>query len=73
MNEFVGPLRQGVARIGRSGTKLHPVVDMVWSVGNGNFVKSLHFHCSCTGTNNGRAHNTAQIYWGHTNANCGNR
>ena len=69
--EFVGPVRRGVAHIGR-GTKLHPVAEMNWSTERG-FVKSLHFTCSCTGTNNGRAHNKATVYWGSTNANCGTR
>lgn len=71
---FVGPLRQGVARIGRTGVKLHPVVETVFSYDERGEMKQLQFRCSCTGTNSGRAHNSATVYWGAAySANCGTR
>ncbi len=70
---FTGPLRRGVARIGRSGTKLHPVVESYLPRADGSFVKCIDFRCTCTGTSNGHAHNNSQVYWGSTAANCGNR
>jgi len=63
--EFVGPLRHGAALIGRNGTKLHPVTEIVHIRDDGSEIKILTFHCSCTGTANGRAHNTAQVFWNH--------
>lgn len=71
--DFVGPLRQGVARIGRTGVKLHPVIERIYSYDERGEIKSLQFRCSCTGTNSGRAHRNASIFWGATNANCGTR
>jgi hypothetical protein len=67
---FVGPLRRGVARIGRTGVKLHPVVEVNSSRADGSVIKYMDFCCSCSGTNNGHAHNKAQVFWGATNANC---
>lgn len=69
--QFVGPLRRGVARIGRSGTKLHPVIERVYT-GAGGERKFVDFCCTCTGTCNGRAHNTAQVFFGSNESNCGN-
>ena len=57
MNEAKpGPRLYAVARIGRSGTKLHPVIVDV--DGYANFV------CSCTGTANGHAYNNCTIFVG---------
>ena len=73
MSNFIGPIRRGVARIGRSGTKLHPVSEQMLQRAGGEYIKYLNFSCCCTGTANGRAHNNAQVFWGNTAANCGNR
>ncbi|MGL4648542.1 MAG: hypothetical protein ACRC1H_03975, partial [Caldilineaceae bacterium] len=66
-------LRRGVARIGRTGVKLHPIVERVTVRSDGSPLKYFDFACSCTGTNNGHAHSRATLYWGNARANCGNQ
>jgi hypothetical protein len=67
--QFTGPMRSGIAHIGR-GVKSHPVRETVYIGYEGKETKSLDFLCSCTGTNNGKAHNKATVYWGNYKANC---
>jgi hypothetical protein len=57
-----GPQLFGSARIGRNGTKLHPVYfrDGHWQ-----------FLCTCTGTSNGHAHKNASFFRG-VEPNCKN-
>ena len=55
-NEFVGPPDHAVTRIGRTGTKLHPVVNP-----DGRGWMAL---CSCPGTNSGHWQDHAQIMRG---------
>jgi hypothetical protein len=66
----------GVARIGRTGTKVHPVwltIDERRS--NPRFTRFLlkSFRCTCGGTVNGAAFHKAQIFLGDQQCvNCGN-
>jgi hypothetical protein len=62
-------LKQGAARIGRTGAKLHPasIVRLVFDDGSH---QSLQFHCSCGGTQNGHAAHKAQFSEG-AEPNCG--
>ena len=52
-----GPPQYAVTRIGRSGTKLHPVVKRVWS-------SHWDLICECTGSNNGHWQRHAMIFGG---------
>ena len=53
---------KGVARIGRSGIKIHPVFINQYDTG---FTEVAWFLCQCTGTRNDRAFHNNQHCIGH--------
>jgi hypothetical protein len=53
---------KGVARIGRSGIKIHPVLINQYDTG---FTEVAWFLCQCTGTRNDRAFHNNQHCIGH--------
>lgn len=66
----------GVARIGRTGMKVHPVWLYIDEHRSNAFMKVFrlkNFSCTCGGTANGAAYHKAQIFLGDRQlVNCGN-